>query len=525
MDGPGSTVSALSDVPASQRYRVLSGMRWTVWLSAVAAPLGACTNLLLARVSPETIGVYGLLSVYINLIASFLFFGSETVVIHFIPKCREEDRVSFLISYLLVILPALFGCLVIAHFFPETLRIVLSEGGGERFRFFVVCLAPLPIAYWMILAALKGMLDIGFSQMLGKLLSLCTLISYAGLYFAASPLLLRYPFEVIWTVYLLPVVVLGVIGAIRVIRLSNSFRLRFYLPQGFWSYAFGCQQSAVASFMAYRLDYVLVLNYAGLEVLGRYVAVMAVAGLISLVNGSFMETLLPSLTNMLAARNTSGAAQVFMMHMRILFLVATAMSCGIMVLAVAATSVMGTKYLSVQGLIVLMAMVQGIANPGISGGTLLVSVGRQRLLTWSSVLHGVLLTGLFFILWPVLGLTGAVIAYAIALMVSCASMIGLAMRIAPFFPSIIGLWFRAACVDIAVAVIALWWMPLGLASAALTWVCAMILFLWLARYDLAELKEWAQMFSPGFGRLVMSPVGSVTTRAKPAHRIRLNQAE
>jgi O-antigen/teichoic acid export membrane protein len=238
-----------------------------------------------------------------------------------------------------------------------------------------------------------------------------------------------------------------------------------------------------------------------------------------------METLLPSLTNMLAARNTSGAAQVFMMHMRILFLVATAMSCGIMVLAVAATSVMGTKYLSVQGLIILMAMVQGIANPGICGGTLLVSVGRQRLLIWSSVLHGVLLTGLFFILWPVLGLIGAVIAYAIALMVSCASMIGLAMRIAPFFPSIIGLWLRAACVDIAVAVIALWWMPLGLASAALTWVCAMILFLWLARYDLAELKEWAQMFAPGFGRLVMSPVGSVTTRAKPAHRIRLNQAE
>lgn len=500
MNGPDTTVSAaLTAVPAIQRYRVLSGMRWTVWLSAIAAPFGACTNLLLARVSPETIGAYGLLSVYINLIASFLFFGGETVVIHFIPKCREEDRASFIISYLLVILPALFGCLAVAHFFPEVLRIVLGDGAGARFRFFVVCLAPLPIAYWMILASLKGMLDIRFSQVLGKLLSISTLISYAGLYLAARPLLVRYPFEVIWTVYLLPVVVLGTIGAIRVVRLCSSLRLRFYLPQSFWSYALGCQQSAIASFMAYRLDYVLVLNYAGLEVLGRYVAIMAVAGLISMVNGSFMETLLPSLTNMLAARNTAGAAQVFTMHMRILFLVATAMSCAIMVLAVAATSVMGTKYHSVQGLIILMAMVQGIANPGICGGTLLVSVGRQRLLTWSSVLHGVLLTGLFFILWPYWGLTGAVIAYAAALMVSCASMIVFALRIAPFFPSITGLWLRAACVDIAVGVLALWWMPLGLASAALTWIGAMVLFVWLARYDSAELKGLAQMFSPSFG--------------------------
>ena len=498
VNGSGTTVSALTDVPSSQRHRVLSGMRWTVWLSAVAAPFSACTNLLLARVSPETIGVYGLLSVYIALIASLFYFGGDTVVIRFIPESREEDRASFLISYLLVILPALLGCLVLAHFFPGVLRIVLGGTEGARFRFFVVCLAPLPIAYWMILASLKGMLDFRYSQILGKLPSISTLIAYTCLYLAARPLMVQYPFEVIWTVYLIPMVVLGTIGAIRVVRLCGSLRLRFFLPRGFWSYASATQQLGIASFMAYRLDYVLVLNYGGLEVLGRFVAVMSVAGLVSTVDGFFMETLLPSLTNMLAARNTAGAAQVFMMHMRILFLVATAMSCAIMLLAVAATSVMGPKYHSVQGLIVLMTMAQGIANPGIVGGTLLASIGRQRLLTWSCVLHVVVLTGLFFILWPHWGLTGAAIAFAVALMISCVSMMVLALRIAPFFPSIIGLWVRAAFVDILVGIVTLWWMPFGVLAGALVWIGAMALFLGLAGYSASECKSLAHTLLPGF---------------------------
>jgi O-antigen/teichoic acid export membrane protein len=342
------------------------------------------------------------------------------------------------------------------------------------------------------------MLDIRFSQILSRLLPISALIAYTGLYLMARPLMVRYPFEVIWTVYLVPMVVLGTIGTMRVVRLCGSSRLRFYLPQDFWSYALTAQQVGIIFFLVYRLDYVLILNYGGLEVLGRYVAVMTVAGLVAIIAGFFMDTLLPSLTNMLAVRNTAGAAQVFTMHMRILFLVATAMSCAIMVLAGAATSVMGAKYHSVQGLIILMAMVQGIANPGIVGGTLLASIRRQRLVVWSCVLHVTLLTGLFFVLWPHWGLNGAVMAFAVAVMASCGSMMVIALRVAPFFPSIIGLWLRAASVEIAVAVISLWWMPLGMVGAALAWIGAMALFLRLARYSPLECRSLAQTLLPGF---------------------------
>ena len=107
-----TTAPVLGDVPEHQRHRILSGMRWTVWLSAIAVPFSVAVNLLLARVGPETLGVYGLLSVYVTLTSAFLYFGGDTVVMRYIPECRPEERASFLVSYLAVIFAVMSGWLV-----------------------------------------------------------------------------------------------------------------------------------------------------------------------------------------------------------------------------------------------------------------------------------------------------------------------------------------------------------------------------------------------------------------------------
>src|SRR5262249_3722585 len=150
----------------------------------------------------------------------------------------------------------------------------------------------------------KGMLDIRFSQIITRLLPISTFIAYALVYFMDRQLMLRSAYALVWTVYLAPMIVLGGIGAARIIKLCGSRRFRFVLPDGFWRYALGSQQAGIAAFLAYRIDYIFVLNYGGLGVLGRYVAVLTIAGLVAIIDGFFMDTLLPSLTNMFAERNS-----------------------------------------------------------------------------------------------------------------------------------------------------------------------------------------------------------------------------
>ncbi|MHB8383581.1 MAG: lipopolysaccharide biosynthesis protein [Candidatus Binataceae bacterium] len=515
-DSCGDRAAMLGHLPEHQRHRILSGMRWTVWLSAIAVPFSIAVNLLLARVGPVTLGVYGLLSVYISLTSALLYFGGDTVVMRFIPECSPEDRASFLISYLSVILAVMSGWLVFAWFCPAAMRLAFGETHGGSFNFLLLCLSIVPISFAMVVASLKGMLEIQTSQLLAKTLTIGSLAIYAAIFVFNRSLLSVHPMGIIWSVYLGLSAMLAILGAIKLIRLCRAARLRWFLPTDFWRYSFSTQQVSITSFFAQKLDYVLIVNLGGLKLLGEYVAVVTVAGIVPMVSGFFMDTLLPSLTNTVVARNYAGAAQVFTMHMRILFLVITAMSCAVMALAVPATAVMGAKYASLGALIIFMAASYGIAIPGTLGGTVLASIGRQQLAVWTRLLNLGLFIGLFFPLWRRWNLAGAVVAFGLALMISNALLMTIALKTAGFFPSISGLWLKSAAVQATVAVIALWWMPLGFASAVVVWLGAMVLFLWLSGYGLAECQGLLQTFLPGhFGRFTANSDAPATTPAEP----------
>lgn len=495
-NNPDAAYASLGQVPLDQRDSILSGMRWSVWLSVLAVPFSAGANLILARVGPETIGTYGLLSVYIGLVSAIVYFGGDTVVIRFIPECKLSYRLAFTSSYCLVIFVSMAFWLSFAYLYPAGMRLILGTTSGDRFHFVILCLAPVPILFSLIVASLKGILDIRFAQALVRLLPIISFFVYGAMFLLARPLLSNHPTAVVWTLYLGLTALLTGIGALRLIRLCGRPETLFYLPHGFWRYSFATQQVSIVSFLRARIDYVLILNFGGLAALGRYVAIMTVASVAPMVSTFFMETLLPSLVNLLAARNQSGAVQVFRMHMRILFLVATAVSCGVMLLAVPATSLMGTKYLSIRSLIVLMTLLQGVGSPGMFGGTLLASVGRQDLAARVGVLHLVLFTLLFVVGWHQWNLAGAVLAAGLALLASNTILMAVSLRTAAVYPSIFTLWFKAVAIQTLVAFIALRWMPLGIASAIATWLGSIMLFLLLGGYGKEEFLGLAETFLP-----------------------------
>jgi O-antigen/teichoic acid export membrane protein len=487
----------LDDVPDHQRHRVLSGMRWTVWLSAIVVPFSAAFNFILARLGPETIAVLGLLSVYIGLVSSIFYFGGDTVVIRFIPECRREDRAAFLYSYLLVIITYLGLWLLVAWFYPPVMRLVLGHQVHDRANFLLVCLAPILIAFQMIVACLKGMLEIKLSQALAKLLIVSSLFAYGVILLFDRKLMVREPQAVIWGIYLGFAAFLALGGATRICQLCGFRNLRFYVPKGFWRYSFDTQMVSAVSFLTGRLDYLLILNFGGLASLGRYVAIMSVAAAVPLLNSFFMETLLPSLTNMVAARNDAGGAQVFMMHMRILLLVSVVGSCAVMVLAEPAVWMLGPKYAGLERLIIAATLLRGIEMPGPYGGTLLASVGRQRLAVWTGAFQVMLFSGLFLVFWPRWVLMGAVIANGLARIICGSTMMSVARRVSGIYPSITRPWTKAAAVQAGVGFIALWGMPLGVVSGCVTWLAAVGIFLYISGYDLAEFRGLAGVFIPG----------------------------
>ncbi|MGH9395373.1 MAG: hypothetical protein ACRD18_00795 [Terriglobia bacterium] len=490
----------LAAVPAHQRDRIVTGMRWTFWLSALSAPFGYGTSALLARTGPEVIGTYGLLMVYITLISSIFYLGGDAVVVKYVPEIQPERRPAFLVSYLLVISLGLLPWLAIAAFWPHGLHYLFGAQGGVSFQFIVLCLSPIYIVFSLVAAALKGMLEMAWAQALVRIVTVGSFLLYAILFFFGHGLLETYYTELIWGIYL-GLVALGAIVGFHQLRKSEGWRsswrrLNFFVPPGFWRYVFSLEQSSALGFLMARLDFILVLNFAGLALLGKYVAIYAVAQGIQVVNKYFVDALLPSLTNVLATRNLNAASQIYSVNLRILFVANMMLTCALMFFIGPIVLLMGHAYVSITGLFVLMVLFFGLAAPGAVGSTALTSVGMQQRTVWVNLGQVALFIVLFLSLWPRWHLLGAILAQGISILISYIILLAVARFSVPFKFSAAKDYVIFLLVGGLAGAIALFLGPLPLPIAAVAWIIAVGAFLLLAGYRLGEAKMLVVFFLP-----------------------------
>lgn len=498
----------LLEVPAAQRHRIISGMRWTVWLSVLAIPFSYGTTIILARTSPEAIGTYGLLGVYIALSLGIFYLGGDAVLIKFMPEIEPEKRLSFFFSYFAIICAAVLPWVAVGAIWPQTLQHVFGAEASPRFELLLLMLSPITMTASLVSAGLKAVLEIGWAQLIYRLATISSFLIYVALFFFSRPTLAQYYPVVIWGTYLTVSLAGAMAGFMYLARVSgwlSSWRsMRFFLPRGFWPYTLALEQGSALNFFSGRLDIILILNFGSLSLLGKYVAVITLAEAIRLISGFFFGTLLPSLTNTLADGNTAGAAAAFHVHMRILFLISAASTCGLVLLAHPITKLFGPKYAGLAPMITLVALLIGICTPGGAGGTLLSSIGKQQRVVYVTASQIAVYLLLFASLWPRWRLTGAVLAYGIAWVAGNVAGLIVARRGSPF-PFSVTRDYAVLVVVAAGAALATRWVTPGITLGLGLWVLAVVSFLVLGQYSIEECKallHWVVpfgAFAPGTG--------------------------
>lgn len=513
--GDAKVTPLLADVPAAQRHRILTGMRWTVWLSAISIPFSYGSTILLARAGPEIVATYGLLGVYIAMILGLLYLGGDAVAIKFIPELPPEKRLAFFVSFFAIVCLSVVPWIIAASIWPRSLQYLLGKEVSPSFELVLLFLAPITILSSLVSAGLKAVLEIRWAQVIFRLATISSFLVYAGLFlFARRALAGHYP-VIIWGTYL-ALCLLGAIAGLRHLWCISGWgrdwrSVRFFLPRGFWSYTLSLQQLSVLNMVGGRIDMILLLNFGGLTLLGKYVAVITLAEAIRMISNYFVGTLLPSLTNTLADGNEVAASSAFHTHARILFLVSMAATCGLILLAHPVTGLFGTKYTGLAPLIVLVALFIGVSTPGSMGGTLLSSIGKQQRAVYVGVGQLVAYLSLFAFLWPRYHLTGAVLAYGISWLVSNAALLMVARLNSPFAFSMARDYVVLAVVATASAIVTQWVTP-GVVLGLALWTVALGLFLLLGRYSIGECMALLHCFMP-IGRI--APDNAAVAASEP----------
>jgi O-antigen/teichoic acid export membrane protein len=333
-------------------------------------------------------------------------------------------------------------------------------------------------------------------------LTIGTFLIYLVLFLGFRRLLLVHYGGVIWGVYLTLAALAFVIGFRHLRRLEEwEFRwrsLRVFLPRGFWKYTLATQAVSGLAFLLQRLDLILVLNFGGLVVLGKYVAIISLAGLIPAGNVFFLDTLLPSLTNLLTTHNYAAASQVYSMNLRNLFLITMAGASGLIFMINPIIMLLGSKYTSLGSVFVVGVLLYGLAAPGAIGGTLLTSLGKQHRSVLISLVQLALFLSLFYALWPRYQLLGVVLATGL----STATSYFLFIQVARYRSEVKFSFARDygvfAVVLIAAAILDVRLMKLGAVYPLLAWPAVVLLFCLFADYSISECKAILQCFLPGF---------------------------
>jgi O-antigen/teichoic acid export membrane protein len=425
----------LSAASSKMRDSIVSGMRWTFWLSAASVPFSFGTTVILARISPEAIGTFGLLQIYIGIVSVFLFFGGNAVLIKFVADLSPADRISFFFSYFFVNCIAILPWLVAATLWPAGLRYLFGARNTGVFWITLLYLSPLYILFSASLAALKGMLDLKWAQAFDRVVSVGSFALYVVLYLFARPVLAAHFTSIIWAVYLALVLLVTYFALSRFLRLNGGLywsRIRPLLPAGFWRYTLGLQTGSFLSFFSGRLDYLLLLYIGGLGLLGKYVALMSLLIPITKVVSFFLDSLLPSLTNTLAHRDLHSSQEIAKVCVRIVVPASLLMAGLLVFFAHPLILLLGPKYLGLEKLLWVAAPFAVIQGVGWMNGIILSAIGRSDYIAVIPALRIVLFLALFFPLWHSYQLLGAVLTWGICELFNHALGLAFVLLKAPF---------------------------------------------------------------------------------------------
>lgn len=493
---PGS----LKTIPERQRGLMLSGMRWTLWLSIASAPLGFVTTIVLGRIGPDLLGTYTVLSMYIAITSVFLFFGGNGVAIKFLPELAPEDRGAFLLSYFFLTLLAVLPYQIAGSLWPQGLRYVLGSEISNRFAILLIWLAPLYILFSILLAALKGLLEIKWAQIYNRLITFSNFAVYLILFLCARAFLEKHYFPVIWSLYLILALLLTVVAGLHLASrlgkeaIQKSFR--FLLPRGFWRYTGSLQANCVLDFLSRQLDCIFIVDLGGVTMLGRYTALLTLISIIPTFATFILDSLLPSLTNTLAAQDYGSSRHLTEVYLRFI------LPCGVIAATFATLfahpvfGLFGSKYANLVELGLLAFPFAGIQVMNWFCGTLFTAIGQPHLTIAAKVIRCVVFCATFFPLWNRYGLLGAVLAWAAGETSDQIVLLFLLMRRMPYHFSvkrIYAAFLGCLCLSALAAVIVGGHRPF--ASFAI-WILLIAGFFLVAQYSVREIRELAHMVLP-----------------------------
>jgi len=477
----------MTDMVGDVRRRTTSGVRSVIVLNLASLPLSFATNILLGRVSADALGYYGAVYVLVGTYFTFGVFGGSMVLTRVVPAMARRDRVSFVLSYVALVL-VFYAALVI---------VIPFTAAGPLYRWLGQLGVPSPsLAAWILLATVP----MGFASyfLYATLRSASAALTektvVAGFFVAAAVGVLLWrerlaadPAGYVWSAALWIYVSAAAVGVCLVARTEESRAaapLRWFLPAGFWSAVSYTSLSNVVNFVYRTLTPSMVLVWLDIPTLGRFHAALRYVALLEFVPAAVASVLAPSVSQLTAAGFRAQGFGQLAAAVRTTQLLTTPAVLGLILFSGDAMAVFGPQFRE-HGQILAVVALSALAGPTVlCGAGVAAAVGAFRGYLAASLAYVVLAVSLTVGLVPLLGVRGAALAVTAGAFVRQSAILLVLRRLGlPQIPRVAASWLCSLG-----SLVLAWWLAPSRLLASVLWLGCMAAFVIAGGVTYEELR-------------------------------------
>ncbi len=288
--------------------RTFSGARWMLYLSASALAVGFCTNVMLGRVGPETLGFYSLLMLLVSMIQFFFVLGGPNVFVNYLPSLSLEQRPRFVFTYTVIVYVAGAFFLAVALLYPSIMHVVFRSELNVSVGTYLTVLVPILLAQALVWAMLQAELE-GFSFAVSQnsvswfyfagvgMMALTGILGAGRRLDSVSGALNGYIFLAVVLANSIALMI-GAFGLKKGHIGFHTLRQRWFLPDGFWKFTLALHFGTLFNFVIANAAPVFILRELGLRELGFFRAASVFAAFVIWVPGVFDKSFYPSFCNL-----------------------------------------------------------------------------------------------------------------------------------------------------------------------------------------------------------------------------------
>ena len=287
------------------KKKSIAGAKYTVLLTLLTIPLTYGVNIILGRISPEALGTYGLVLIFIAVITTFILFAGNTLVVKKLPEIEDNKKLSFLLTYMLLTLFASVIFIILMLLFPNIFKLITQTELTPTVLKFFILFVPVVIIQQLVIYSLNGIMEIKTSVILQKIIPVGNFIFILSLFIFFRELIARNYRVLIWATYISLTLISAIIGSYllsqKLKKKHYTNKVKFFIPDNFWLFAIFVHISTILFFAYGKMDQLFILKYFDIHEFGLYYAALQTAMMIRLAPMLIGRVLLPTFSNLLAS--------------------------------------------------------------------------------------------------------------------------------------------------------------------------------------------------------------------------------